>query len=337
MRHADLLKALFESHQRGDDAAFREAAAGIIQEERKKRRTASANKLEQILLAVPGSTEATVSSSQPATQAGHGLFDEQQPAERLEDLVLGPVASGLVERVMRDFRESEKLETHGVRLRHRVLFCGPPGCGKTATAGAMAAELGIPLLNVHLDTVVSSHLGETAKNLETVFAHAATKSFVILFDDFDFIGRSRDDATERGEIKRILNAFLQILDRFTGRSMIIGATNFEQSLDRAVWRRFPDVIRFERPREAQVEELVRKRLAPLQVQDQQVDDLVRNLSGSTHEEVESVCLDVRKSCILRNQSLFDGQDLREAIARRVYRQSILEKTARAASATVDFD
>jgi SpoVK/Ycf46/Vps4 family AAA+-type ATPase len=334
MRHADLLKALFESHLRGEDAAFRQAAAGIIQDERKNRRLASAKKLEQILLAAP---DASVSASASATQAEHALFDEQQPAGRLEDLVLSPVTSGLVERVMRDFRESKKLQAHGVRLRHRVLFCGPPGCGKTATAAAIAVELGLPLLNVHLDAVVSSHLGETAKNLERVFAHAGTKSFVILLDDFDFVGRSRDDATERGELKRILNGFLQVLDRFTGRSLIIGTTSFEQSLDRAVWRRFADVIRFERPREAQVEELIRKKLAPLQVQNQQVNDLLRNLSGSTLEEVEGVCLDVRKSCILRDQNLIDGQDLREAIARHVYRQSILQKIARAASATVDFD
>jgi SpoVK/Ycf46/Vps4 family AAA+-type ATPase len=251
--------------------------------------------------------------------------------------VLGPVAAGLLERLIRDFQSSEVLKSQGVRPQHHILFCGPSGCGKTVTAEAIAGELRVPLLNVSLNSVLSSQLGETAANLEAVFDYARTKRFVVLFDEFDAIGRSRDDIGERGEIKRVLNSFVQELDRFEGDSLVIAATNFEQGLDRALWRRFPSVIRFERPREAQIEERVRRNLAPLQVLQQQIDDLVRNLAGSTAAEVEIACLDVRKSCILREQNVIDTQDLREALARRVYRQSILQKVAKAATATVDTD
>jgi len=160
---------------------------------------------------------------------------------------------------------------------------------------------------------------------------------VVLFDELDMIGRSRDDVQGSPESRGALNCFLQALDAFDGKGILIAATNFEQSLDFAVWRRFRDVIRFERPREPQIEQLVRKHLASVEIPRPQVEDLVRNLAGSTHAEVEMVCLDVRKSCVLRKQEVVEGQDVREAVARRVYRQSILQKIAKAATATVDRD
>ncbi len=342
MKQADLLKKLFESHQRGDDEGFRAAAEGLIQIERKSRRHALANELEQLLKpratageTAPAAQSPAAASSQQSKQ--RGLFEERPTQKRLADVVLGPVASGLIERVIRDFQHADVLKAQGVRPQHRILFCGPSGCGKTVTAEAIAGELQVPLLDVSLNSVLSSQLGETAANLEAVFDYARTRSFVVLFDEFDAIGRSRDDIGERGEIKRVLNSFVQALDRFEEDSLVIAATNFEQGLDRSLWRRFPSVIRFERPREAQIEELVRRNLAPLQMQDQQVDDLVRNLAGSTAAEVEIACLEVRKSCILRHQNVIDAQDLREALARRVYRQSILQKIAKSATATVDLD
>jgi SpoVK/Ycf46/Vps4 family AAA+-type ATPase len=342
MKQADFLKKLFDSYRRGDAEEFHAAAEGLIQIERKNKHSALANELEQLLHQQSSTGEASGDLqsppvSSPVQSKQRGLFKERQPRKRLADVVLGPVASGLMDRLIRDFQNSEVLKAQGVRPHHHILFCGPSGCGKTVTAEAIAGELQVPLLDVSLNSVLSSQLGETAANLEAVFDYARTKRFVVLFDEFDAIGRSRDDIGERGEIKRVLNSFVQELDRFEGDSLVIAATNFEQGLDRALWRRFPSVIRFERPREAQIEELVRRNLAPLKVQQQQVEDLVRNLAGSTAAEVEIACVDVRKSCILRHQDIIDAQDLREALARRVYRQSILQKVARAATATVDLD
>ncbi len=115
---------------------------------------------------------------------------------------------------------------------------------------ALSRELGVPLLVVRFDAVVSSLLGETAANLRKVFDYVARGVWVVLFDEFDAIGRSRDDSTEHGELKRVVNAFLQMLDRFSGRSLIVAATNFEQALDPALWRRFDEIVRFERPSRA---------------------------------------------------------------------------------------
>ncbi len=127
------------------------------------------------------------------------------------------------------------LEANGLVPIRRVIFCGPSGCGKTAMAEAMSAELAIPMLYVRFDAVVSSLLGETAANLRKVFEYARRGQWVLFFDEFDAIGRSRDDTTEHGEIKLVLNSFLQIVDNFDGRSLVIAATNFEQVLDPAVY------------------------------------------------------------------------------------------------------
>ena len=96
----------------------------------------------------------------------------------------------------------------------------------------------MPLLYVRFDSVVSSLLGETSTNIRKVFEFAGRGQWVLLFDEFDSVGRSRDDITEHGEIKRVVNSFLQIMDGFRGRSLVIAATNFEQVLDPAIWRRF---------------------------------------------------------------------------------------------------
>ncbi len=172
----------------------------------------------------------------------------------------------LVDRIILEFREWEVLEANGLTPVRRILFCGPSGCGKSATAEAIATEMSLPLLYVRFDAVISSLLGETAANLRKVFDYARRGQWVILFDEFDAIGRSRDDPTEHGEIKRVVSSFLQIMDNFDGRSLIIAATNFEQSLDPAIWRRFDDVVRFDLPTPVQLRTFIRKQLNTVAVQ-----------------------------------------------------------------------
>ena len=194
-------------------------------------------------------------------------------------------------------------------------------------AEALAAELALPMLYVRFDAVVSSLLGETAANLRKVFDYARRGQWILFFDEFDAIGRSRDDATEHGEIKRVLNSFLQIIDNFEGRSIIIAATNFEHVLDPAIWRRFDDIVRFERPTELQLKLLVQKRLRPVGFSSAQVNRLAASLSGSSYADAERVCLDIRKVCALRNDRHLSDDDVERALSRHVYRQSVLSKAS----------
>lgn len=342
MARADLLRKLFSSYQKADDAAFRAVAAEIIEEERKKHHTVLANDLQRIL----NNGMRSLSNFQTAT----ALFDPvptdsdrrtpllaiRSPDRYLEDLVLDDSIQALIKRLIIEFRSWEVLEANGLMPVRRVLFSGPSGCGKTATAEAVAAELGLPMLYVRFDSVVSSLLGETAANMRKVFDYAERGQWVLFFDEFDAIGRSRDDATEHGEIKRVVNSFLQLLDNWSGRSLVIAATNFEQVLDPAIWRRFDDIIRFEKPDDRALEALILKRLAPLQVHPMQIGRLIDALMGHTFADAERICFDIRKSCALDGCKRVREKDISTALERFRYRCSVLGKaTAQDSSPSVD--
>jgi len=343
MARADVLKKLLQSYQRRDDRAFREAASEIIEDERKKHHAILANELEQILQNGSAITKhngngngfALFDSPPLDTDKGIPLLEVKYSDRYLDDLVLGKTIRKPIDQLMDEYRAWEILEANGLQPMRRILFCGPSGCGKTATAEAIAAELSLPLLYVRFDAVVSSLLGETAANLRKVFDYAQRGQWVMFFDEFDAIGRSRDDPTEHGEIKRVVNSFLQILDNFKGRSLVIAATNFEQAIDPAIWRRFDDIVRFEKPDRDRLKALIYKCLQPLQVEDIQIDELANQLTGATYADAERVCLDLRKSYAMKGTRKVEPQGIADAILRYAYRRAILDRSVSQSLPTVD--
>ena len=331
MARADLLKKLFETYQRRDDAGFRGIASEIIDEERKKQHLVLANELQFILGNGTRSME-RMRGSGPVfdpvpmdSDRKTPLLSIRTPDRYFDDIVLDTRTYTVLRRVIAEVRGWEILETHGLTPTHRLLFCGPSGCGKTECAQVIAAELALPMLYVRFDSVVSSLLGETAANLRKVFDYANRGPWVVFFDEFDAIGRSRDDATEHGEIKRVVNSFLQLLDSFSGRSLVIAATNFEQVLDPAIWRRFDDVLRFELPDQKGLETLMMKRFRPLRTTKSQIRILVEAISGSSFAEAERVCLDARKRCALAGISKLRDEDIQVALERFYYRKEVLQR------------
>ena len=340
MARADLLKKLFLSYQKRDDKSFRNAADELIEEERKKQHPVLANELERILRngtheSVTANGFVTFEPPPHDSERRTSLMEVRQPRRYLDDLVLTDPARKSIAGLLREFCEWDVLEANGLQPTRRMLFCGPSGCGKTATAEAMATEIGLPLLYVRFDSVVSSLLGETAANLRKVFDYARRGQWVILFDEFDAIGRSRDDATEHGEIKRVVNSFLQILDSFDGRSLVIAATNFEQSLDPAIWRRFDEVIRFEKPSEDQIAILARKLLANVRHGTDYAQKIAEQLADGSFADAERVCLDIRKSCVLRGSRQVAEDDVTESVARHLYRTGVLKKATNSGYPNVD--
>lgn len=331
MARADLLRRLFENYQQRDDAGFRAVAQEIIDEERKKQHVVVANELQRVLANGFRSlheTHALSSSFDPVpldSDRRTPLLAIRTSERYFEDIVLDDTTRSAVDRVIAEVRGWEVLEANGLPPTHRLLFCGPSGCGKTACAEALSSELGLPLLYVRFDSVVSSLLGETAANIRKVFDYASRGQWVVFFDEFDAIARSRDDATEHGEIKRVVNSFLQLLDNFEGRSLVIAATNFEQVLDPAIWRRFDDVVRFDLPSAHALEALVRQRLRPLQFTKKQVTTLVNSTRGASFAEVERVCFDARKRCALDGTTKLRNEDVRATLERFRYRRSVLER------------
>ena len=339
MARADLLKKLFRGYRHGDGGAFIEAAKEIVEDERKKQHNILADDLTRILNngVVPGGVETSQGFEVVPKDPDRGtkLLEIRRPDRYLSDLVLSSYQEGILEEVMAQFRQWEVLEANGLRPSNKLLFCGPPGCGKTASAEAVSCELGLPLLYVRFDAVVSSLLGETAANLGKVFDYASRDTWVLLFDEFDAIGRSRDDATEHGELKRVVNAFLQMLDRFTGRSLVIAATNFEQALDPALWRRFDEIIRFEKPERKQIVTLLEKKLGGKRNIGFDVSFLAEPLEGMSHAEIERVCLDALKRCALKGQRKPSREDVELSLKRQEHRKQALAKSRSAGAPVVE--
>lgn len=144
----------------------------------------------------------------------------------------------LVDEFVHSVQHRAALDNLGVASTPSLLLYGPPGCGKTQLAGDIAGRLKLPIYVARLDGLISSFLGSTAKNIRSIFEFAARTPCVLFLDEFDAIAKLRDDQQELGELKRVVNSFIQTLDLFSRELVIIAATNHEQLLDSAVWRRF---------------------------------------------------------------------------------------------------
>ena len=257
MAEGKLLRQLIRSGAEGDLDVFRGVAKEVIAAERQKHHHLLANDLENILYGrmrpLPSPALQNLIASVPKDrERGFPLLSVRDPLSGLEDVVLSPNNLSSVRDILREHNREDLLRAHGLLPSDRMLFCGPPGCGKTLTAEVIASELGRPFAVVRTDSVVSSFLGETAANLRRVFDFAAAYPMVALFDEFDALGKEREDASEHGELRRVVNAVLQMLDAYEGRSLIIAATNHEGMLDTAIWRRFEEILFLKPPTPAQL-------------------------------------------------------------------------------------
>jgi len=312
------LKQLFRAYREGDELAFRRAAQEIIEEEESKQHLSLARDLRRLLAAGAGGGaavgEGVTLPPPPMDREGEWpLAEVRHPSRLLQDLVLPAKLTERLEGVAAEFSRWDELDRAGIPRRQRLLFYGPPGCGKTSVAEAIAAEMGLPLIIVRLDAVVSSYLGETASNLHRIFDYARTGSWVLLFDEFDALGKARDDPSEHGEIKRVITAFLQMLDGFRGPSLLIAATNHEQLLDSALWRRFDEVLEFPRPTVHQIRQLLRLRLKPIRHAGIDIETAARRLKGLPHSAAEKAAWDARRYAVLAGRRTLGSSDLERAI------------------------
>ena len=317
MARADLLKKLFSSFKVEDREAFLRVAEEIIEDERKKNHGILANELKTIIstgTSFPKRSLSTFSASASKTKDyEETLFEIRYPEKTLSDVVLTSENRQQIEQIIREFLNWDVLMSNGVYPTRRVLFYGPPGCGKTLTASAIASEIGLPLLYVRFDAIISSYLGETAGNIRKIFDFVNGDSYVMLFDEFDAIARSRNDQYEHGEIKRVVNTFLQQIDSFKGRSLIIAATNFEKSLDYAIWRRFDNTLRFDLPDNDEKVRLFNLKLKQFKGSENIVVEFLPHMENFSHSDVEQAAITVMKQCILDGRRMYTKKDIEQAI------------------------
>ena len=316
MARADLLKKLFSSFKQEDKDTFYRIASEIIEDEKKKNHGILADELRMIL---NGNYQAKRSMYSFTTNTPKDkdkeipLVEVIYPEKYFYDIITTPEKNIQLNQIIREFNNWDVLVSNGVFPTRRVLFYGPPGCGKTLVAQAIASEIGIPMLYVRYDALVSSYLGETAGNIRKVFDYAKNESWVIFFDEFDAIGRSRNDTSEHGEIKRVVNTFLQQLDNYKGRSLIIAATNFEQSLDYAIWRRFDETIRFDMPTNDEKIKLFNLKLKQFKGPQHVIEQYLEQMKNFSHSDIEKVCQIIMKSCILEGKKIYAKKDVEYAI------------------------
>ncbi|MDA7955534.1 MAG: ATP-binding protein, partial [Nitrosopumilus sp.] len=237
------------------------------------------------------------------------------------DLVLD---GGLIERLEYIIEENgniDRLLEYGLKPKQKILLCGPPGTGKTLSSKVLASSVGIPLVRVEFDSLISSLLGETGSNLRKIFELAERTRCVVLFDEFDVVAKSRDDTQEHGEMKRVISSFMQMVDSYNGRGMIVAATNHQHLLDPAVWRRFDDILLYERPDASQRSELLVKYLAALGARPgAEARGFARQTAGFSAADIARICEDMMRRSILAGRRGVRGEDLAWAIAEQKRRK-----------------
>ncbi|MFA7059628.1 MAG: ATP-binding protein [Pedobacter sp.] len=323
MPSGKVLRQLIRSGATGDTSAFRQVSEEVIRDERLKQHHLLANDLEQILY---GNSKPLASNSllrlMPVVptdkERGLPLLDIRQPQRSLEELVLPRLPQAAIEELLEEHRRQDVLRTYGLRASSKVLFFGPPGCGKTLAAEVIACELDLPLAIVRLDAMVSSYLGETSANLRKVFDFIDQYPLVALFDEFDALGKERADDSEHGELRRVVNAVLQMMDAYQGKSLLIAATNHEQILDSAVWRRFDDTLEFPLPDSELLPQVLQLKLRGVRRQfETDATEVVDIFKGLSPADVERIVRRAIKRMILRNQEFLSVKDLVQAKEREL--------------------
>jgi SpoVK/Ycf46/Vps4 family AAA+-type ATPase len=327
MSNGRLLRQLIKHGAKYGDEEFIKVAEEIIREERQKKHHLLANDLERLLYGkIQYSPKQHLHEIPTDRERGLPLLEIREPSRDLQDVILSDENRSIIDEVLLEQSRTEVLSSYGLRPTSRLLFCGPPGCGKTLTAEALASELSLELVIVRFDAVVSSFLGETAANLRKVFNFLEKGIFVALFDEFDAIGKEREDSAEHGELKRVVNSVLQMIDGYRGKSLIIASTNHEKLLDRALWRRFDEVLVFERPNLEQIRKLLEIKLRGVRY-DLPLDDrsFINQFKGFSHADIERIIIKSIKTMVLKGREFLTVDMIEEARRREEMRLNMISK------------
>jgi SpoVK/Ycf46/Vps4 family AAA+-type ATPase len=318
--NAKQILALLRSRAEGDDDAFFSIALQVAASEARQGHKSTAEdmraEIERARARRPRGASVPIAFGMPRGNL-EGLIELREPRFRMKDVVL---ADKLVERigdVVLQQRKRDWLREHGRVPSRRLLFVGPPGSGKTMSAEALAGELHLPLFVIRLEGLITRFMGETAAKLRLVFDETAKRRGVYLFDEFDAVGGHRTAPNDVAEMRRVLNSFLQFMEEESATdSIIVCATNHPELLDRALLRRYDQVLEFEAPTREQIREIIARHLRPMKaprIAWTKVYEAARQLSQS---EVVRATDDAVKSAILGERKSISTDDLVKRLAER---------------------
>lgn len=298
MATAEQIKSLVKAYADCNDEKFKTVALQIAAHEARLGHDNLARDLKKQLDRV-GNRRANIvqlTSTNP-------MLTLSMPSHDLSELIVSEDISDKIQRILNEYRNRKKLISYGLTNRRKILIEGNPGTGKTLTASIIASELSLPLYTVQMDKLVTKFMGETSTKLRQVFDSIESTVGVYLFDEFDAIGADRCLDNEVGEMRRVLNSFLQFIEQDSSESIIVAATNNQKLLDQALFRRFDDVLHYMLPTSAEIRRLFEYKIESYDNHFSISKDVVNAAEGLSHAEIARVCDDAIKNSILDDEPI----------------------------------
>jgi SpoVK/Ycf46/Vps4 family AAA+-type ATPase len=329
---AKLLNRLVEAIAQNDNDSLRQLATTIIAEEKKIGHARLADKLEDVLKVSENhqsgrgekNTAGTVITNDlvplPVSRRYNEALATMIPRERLKHhMVLSPGLEKRFDQIEKEHAAKERLRKYNLKSQNKILLYGPPGCGKTLGAERLAWNLGLPLMKVKFDVIISSFFGESASNLRAIFESSMEKACVLLLDECDFIAKSRVAGRDVGEVPRIVNMLLMLLDDYSAPGLLVATTNLENTLDMALFRRFDSVIEISRPGEKEIHALFELTLSSFLVaQNINWDMLTEKVKGFSAATIVKIAEKAAKSSVLEGSSIITQNYIEDAIEETGY-------------------
>jgi len=328
MANSKIMKQLFLSYRNKDDESFEKAAREYIEREKRKKHNIVAKDLEKALynsgsISEPQKRFKNTIPIPRDTEKGFPLLEIQQFDKNLDFLIIPKDTKNQLEQIIREFNDSDILATYNLQYKKKILLCGKPGTGKTFSVQILSSVLNIPLIYIRFDAIISSYLGETAGNLRKVFDFIEQSTWLVLFDEFDIIGKHRNDSYEHGEIKRVVNNFLQMLDNLKGNSIIFAATNHQHILDPAIWRRFDDIIYYDLPDETTRQKIFEIYLRSLKREkDIDLSKISKLTKGLSPSDIKLIAEEAMKIAIINSKNAISMKHIEISVNKFLRREKI---------------
>jgi SpoVK/Ycf46/Vps4 family AAA+-type ATPase len=324
MASGDQVKALVRSHAEHDDTRFYSIALQVAARAARGGQSHFAQELRELVDTLrreaPKTPGRPIPVAQPRGELA-GLLSVSYPQTRMADLVLPPDVRTRLDRVILEQRQQDTLRSQGFKPLKRLLLIGPPGTGKTMTASALAGDLHLPLFVIRLDGLITKFMGETAAKLRLVFDSLSETRGVYLFDEVDALGGERSRTNDVGEIRRVLNSFLQFLEMDDAESLLVAATNHPQMLDRAMFRRFDAVIEYPLPTMEIARAVIKNRLANVRMGRISWTEVKAAADELSHAEITLAAERAAKDVILAKRESVTTSDVVAALRERKARAS----------------
>lgn len=313
MATAEQIKSLIRTHFSDDPERFYTIVLQVAAHEAEQGHGALAHEIRSIVDKTRREKGAVVLKF---PQDMRGLVLSEKPEISKASLVMPSSFIDRIERIIHEYRQQQKLKAHGLEHRRKIMLVGPPGTGKTMTAHVLAHELRLFLYTIQVDRLVTKFMGETSAKLRQIFDMIQQKAGVYLFDEFDAIGGERSMDNDVGEMRRVLNAFLQFIEQDTSDSLIVAASNSPKILDRALFRRFDDVLYYTQPKPEERKRLMQNVLGAFLAPKFAWKAVIEGSEGLSHAEIDQACRDAIKKAILSEQPKVKAALVRQMIKER---------------------